>query len=129
MLYKYILTGFDSHLLLRELEYYDKCTVIPINKESVLGIKLCDYSPEKGRPRISIMDSNSFLSGSLDKLSKRLVDDGHNMDLLKTSKLCRDDEGEFVQEKYNLLTRKGNYILYILLLLTKHYQEYFRTNI
>ena len=41
------------------------------------------------------MDSNSFLSGSLDKLSKRLVDDGHNMDLLKASKLCRDDEEEF----------------------------------
>ena len=66
------------------------------------------------------MDSNSFLSGSLDKLSKRLVDDGHNMDLLKTSKLCRDDEEEFVQEKYDLLTRKGIYNLYILLL-TKHY--------
>ena len=77
---------------------------------------------------MSIMDSNSFLSGSLDKLSKRLVDDGHNMDLLKTSKLCRDDEEEFVQEKYDLLTRKGIYNLYILLL-TKHYQEYFRTNI
>ena len=62
------------------------------------------------------MDSNSFLSGSLDKLSKRLVDDGHNMDLLKASKLCRDDEEEFVQEKYDLLTRKGIYNLYILLL-------------
>ena len=74
------------------------------------------------------MDSNSFLSGSLDKLSKRLVDDGHNMDLLKTSKLCRDDEEEFDQEKYDLLTRKGIYNLYILLL-TKYYQEYFRTNI
>ena len=111
-----ILTGFDSHLLLRELEHYDKCKVTPINKESVLGIKLCDYSPDNRRPRISIMDSNSFLSGSLDKLSKRLVDDGHDMNLLKTRKLCRDDDGEFVQEKYDLLTRKGFYYLYILLL-------------
>ena len=111
-----ILTGFVSHLLLRELEHYDKCKVVPINKESVLGIKLCDYSPDNRKPWISIMDSNSFLSGSLDKLSKRLVDDGHNMNLLKTSKLCRDGDGGFVQERYDLLTRKGLYNLYVLLL-------------
>ena len=111
-----ILTGFVSHLLLRELEHYDKCKVVPINKESVLGIKLCDYSPDNRKPWISIMDSNSFLSGSLDKLSKRLVDVGHDMNLLKTSKLCRDGDGGFVQERYDLLTRKGFYNLYVLLL-------------
>ena len=104
------MTGFDSRLLLRELKHYDKCKVIPLNKESVLGIKLCDYSPDNRKPRISILDNNSFL------LSKRLVDDGHKMNLLKTSKLCRDEDGGFVQERYDLLTRKGFYNLYVLLL-------------
>ena len=86
---------------------FDQLWVIPINKESVLGIKLCDYSKKKMRARINIMDSMSFLSGSLDTLSKRLVDDGVELNLVKDDPLCKDDNGQFSQQKYDLLTRKG----------------------
>ena len=86
---------------------FDQLSVIPINKESVLGIKLCDYSKKKMRARINIMDSMSFLSGSLDTLSKRLVDDGVELNLVKDDPLCKDDNGQFSQQKYDLLTRKG----------------------
>ena len=53
------------------------------------------------------MDSMSFLSGSLDTLSKRLVDDGVELKLVKDDPLCKDNEGQFSQQKYDLLTRKG----------------------
>ena len=59
------------------------------------------------RARISIMDSMSFLSGSLDSLSKRLVDDGVELNLVKDDILCKDDNNQFSQQKYDLLTRKG----------------------
>ena len=94
-------------MLLRELECFDKLSVIPINKEQVLGIKLCDYSDKDTRPRINIMDSMSFLSGSLDKLSARLVADGNEMKLVKSSSICTDQHGQFSSQKYELLTRKG----------------------
>ena len=87
--------------MLREVVCFDQLSVIPINKESVLGIKLCDYSKKKMRARINIMDSMSFLSGSLDTLSKRLVDDGVELNLVK------DANGQFSQQKYDLLTIKG----------------------
>ena len=45
--------------------------------------------------------------GSLDKLSKQLVNDGKNLPILKTSDLCVDEEGVLSQTKYNLLMRKG----------------------
>ena len=99
--------GFDSHLLLRDLDCFDKLSVIPINKEQVLGIKLCDYSDKETRPRINIMDSMSFLSGSLDKLSNRLVADGNELKMVKSSSICRDEHGQFSNKKYELLTRKG----------------------
>ena len=88
---------------------FDQLSVIPINKESVLGIKLQDHSKQKRRARINIMDSMSFLSGSLDKLSKRLVDDGVELKLIKNDPLCKNSNGDFNQEKYDLLTRKGEY--------------------
>ena len=94
-------------MLLRELECFDKLSVIPINKEQVLGMKLCDFSDKELRPRINIMDSMSFLSGSLDKLSARLVADGNEMNLVKSSSLCMDQHGQFSSQKYELLTRKG----------------------
>ena len=53
------------------------------------------------------MDSMSFLSGSLDSLSKRLVDDGVELNLVKDDILCKDDNNQFSQQKYDLLTRKG----------------------
>jgi hypothetical protein len=81
--------------------------VIPINKEAVLGIRLCDHSKKKMKSRINIMDSMSFLSGSLDSLSKRLVDDGVELNLVKDDILCKDDNNQFSQQKYDLLTRKG----------------------
>jgi hypothetical protein len=81
--------------------------VIPINKEAVLGIRLCDHSKKKMKARINIMDSMSFLSGSLDSLSKRLVDDGVELNLVKDDILCKDDNNQFSQQKYDLLTRKG----------------------
>ena len=86
---------------------FDQLSVIPINKESVIDIKLCDYSKKKMRARISIMDSMSFLSGSLEGLSKRLVDDGVELNLVKDNILCKDDNDQFSQQKYDLLTRKG----------------------
>ena len=101
------MVGFDSHLLLRDVECFDKLSVIPLNKEQVLGIKLCDYSDKDTRPRINIMDSMSFLSGSLDKLSARLVSDGNEMKLVKSSSICKDQHGQFSNQKYELLTRKG----------------------
>ena len=55
------------------------------------------------------MDSMSFLSGSLDKLSKRLVDDDVELKLVKDDPLCKNSNGDFNQEKYDLLTRKGDY--------------------
>ena len=99
--------GFDSHLLLRDLECFDKLSVIPINKEQVLGIKLCEYSDKDTRPRINIMDSMSFLSGSLDKLSNRLVADGNELKMVKSSSICKDRYGQFSNQKYELLIRKG----------------------
>ena len=95
--------------MLRDVVCFDQLSVIPINKESVLGIKLCDYSKKKMRARINIMDSMSFLSGSLDTLSKRLVDDGVELNLVKDDPLCKDNNGQFSQQKYDLLTRKGCY--------------------
>jgi hypothetical protein len=44
--------------------------------------------------------------GSLDKLSKKLVNDGKNLPILKTSDLCVDEKGIFSQTKYNFLTGK-----------------------
>ena len=44
----------------------------------------------------------SFLSGSLDKLSKRLVDDGVELKLVKNDPLCKNSNGDFNQEKYDL---------------------------
>ena len=93
--------------MLRELDCFDQLSVIPINKEAVLGIRLCDHSKKKMRARINIMDSMSFLSGSLDSLSKRLVDDGVELNLVKDDILCKDDNDQFSQQKYDLLTRKG----------------------
>ena len=93
--------------MLRELDCFDQLSVIPINKEAVLGIRLCDHSKKKMRARINIMDSMSFLSGSLDSLSKRLVDDGVELNLVKDDILCEDDKNQFSQQKYDLLTRKG----------------------
>ena len=93
--------------MLRELDCFDQLSVIPINKEAVLGIRLCDHSKKKMRARINIMDSMSFLSGSLDTLSKRLVDDGAELNLIKDDILCKDDNNQFSQQKYDLLTRKG----------------------
>jgi hypothetical protein len=93
--------------LLREVDCFDELSVIPINKEAVLGIRLCDHSKKKMRARINIMDSMSFLSGSLDTLSKRLVDDGAELNLIKDDILCKDDNNQFSQQKYDLLTRKG----------------------
>ena len=93
--------------MLRELDCFDQLSVIPINKEAVLGIRLCDHSKKKMRARINIMDSMSFLSGSLDSLSKRLVDDGVELNLVKDDILCKDDNNQFSQQKYDLLTRKG----------------------
>ena len=78
-----------------------------MNKESVLGIQLCDLSPKKRIPRINIMDSMSFLMGPLDKLAQRLFADGHHMSLLKASTLYQNENGEFSPQKFNLLTRKG----------------------
>ena len=82
--------------------------MIPVNKEAVLGIQLCESSPKKQIPRINIMDSNSFLMGSLDKLAHRLFADGHHMSILKASRICQDNLGKFSLQKFNLLTRKGN---------------------
>ena len=79
-----------------------------MNKEAVLGIQLCESSPKKRIPRINIMDSNSFLMGSLDKLAHRLFADGHHMSILKASRICQDKLGKFSLQKFNLLTRKGN---------------------
>jgi hypothetical protein len=93
--------------LLREVDCFDQLSVIPINKEAVLGIRLCDHSKKKMKARINIMDSMSFLSGSLDSLSKRLVDDGVELNLVKDDILCKDDNNQFSQQKYDLLTRKG----------------------
>ena len=93
--------------MLREVDCFDDLSVIPINKEAVLGIRLCDHSKKKMRARINIMDSMSFLSGSLDSLSKRLVDDGVELNLVKDDILCKDDNNQFSQQKYDLLTRKG----------------------
>ena len=93
--------------MLRELDCFDQLSVIPINKEAVLGIRLCDHSKKKMKARINIMDSMSFLSGSLDSLSKRLVDDGVELNLVKDDILCKDDNNQFSQQKYDLLTRKG----------------------
>ena len=93
--------------MLREVDCFDELSVIPINKEAVLGIRLCDHSKKKMRARINIMDSMSFLSGSLDSLSKRLVDDGVELNLVKDDILCKDDNNQFSQQKYDLLTRKG----------------------
>ena len=107
-----LFVGFDSHLLLRDIECFDRLSVIPINKEQVLGVKLCDYSDKETRPRINIMDSMSFLSGSLDKLSSRLVADGNEMKMVRNSSICKDQNGEFSAQKYKLLTRKGKFILF-----------------
>ena len=82
--------------------------MIPVNKEAVLGIQLCESSPKKRIPRINIMDSNSFLMGSLDQLAHRLFADGHHMSILKASRLCQDNFGKISLQKFNLLTRKGN---------------------
>ena len=80
-----------------------------MTKESVLGIRLSETSAKERRPRISIMDSNSFLMGPLDKLVQRLFEDGHDMSLLKASRICLDENGDFSPQKYNLLTRERYY--------------------
>ena len=72
-----------------------------MNKESVLGIQLCDLSPKKRIPRNNIMDNMSFL------IAQQLFADGHHMSLLKGSRLCQNEIGEFSSQKFNLLTRKG----------------------
>jgi hypothetical protein len=51
--------------------------------------------------------------GSLDKLSKKLVNDGKKLSILETSDLCVDGKGVFSQAKYDLLTRKGKLELLI----------------
>jgi hypothetical protein len=51
--------------------------------------------------------------GSLDKLSKKLVNDGKQLSILETSDLCTDGKGVFSKAKYKLLTRKGKLELII----------------
>jgi hypothetical protein len=51
--------------------------------------------------------------GSLDKLSKKLVNDGKQLSILETSDLWFDSEGVFSKTKYDLLTRKGKLELLI----------------
>ena len=49
----------------------------------------------------------SYLNGSLGKLAKKMVDDGKELSLLRSSTLCSDSRGLFSDEKYKLLIRKG----------------------
>ena len=61
-IYVHNLKGFDSHLLLNNLAYYDEPSVIPINKEQTLGIILQNYSIKDKLPKLSIMDSMRYYS-------------------------------------------------------------------
>ena len=49
----------------------------------------------------------SYLNGSLEKLVKKMVDDGKELSLLRSSTLCSDSKGLFSDEKYKLPIRKG----------------------
>ena len=52
--------GFDSHLLLNNMSSFDSPSIMPLNKEQVLGIRLQDYSPKDKTPKIALMDSMRY---------------------------------------------------------------------
>ena len=52
----------------------------------------------------------SFLMGSLDNLTKKFVNDGKDLPILKSAEICLDQDGIFSPKRYDLLTRKGNLI-------------------
>jgi len=48
--------------------------------------------------------------GSLDNLTKKFVNDGKDLPILKSAEICLDQDGAFSPKRYDLLTRKGNLI-------------------
>ena len=73
----------------------------------MLGIRLQNYSEIKREPKLTIVDSQSYLNGSLAHLANKMVEDGKELELLKSSVLCSDSSGLYSDEKYKLLIRKG----------------------
>ena len=62
----------------------------------------------KREPKLTIVDSQSYLNGSLAHLANKMVEDGKELELLKSSVLCSDSLGLYSDEKYKLLIRKGS---------------------
>ena len=127
-------TGFDGHLVVREMEGWDGYHIIPRNSEKVTGVSLVKKltpiigaidcleetdaiveneegeKPKKKDKYLTFVfkDSLSFLGGTLDRNTKLLADSDHEFEYLKNSEICQTD-GFFDEEKFQLLVRKGTY--------------------
>lgn len=99
------LKGYDSHLILsslnNEIIENSNITVIPNNTEKYISFSYRKKkNDETGQTyEIRFLDSFSFMSSSLDMLSKNLVDDQFNI-----TKQFYNDEDEF-----QMMKRKGIY--------------------
>ncbi|KAJ8911385.1 hypothetical protein NQ315_013520 [Exocentrus adspersus] len=90
------LTGYDSHLLIRDLAKTGNVTLLPINKEKYISFtKWMPGSAVKFR----FIDSFRFMASSLDTLCL----------YLKTNELLnlQREFSNLTSEKFKLLTRKG----------------------
>ncbi|KAJ8916392.1 hypothetical protein NQ315_014602 [Exocentrus adspersus] len=90
------LTGYDSHLLIRDLAKTGNVTLLPINKEKY--ISFTKWMPESA-VKFRFIDSFRFMASSLDTLSS----------YLKTNELLnlQREFSNLTSEKFKLLTRKG----------------------
>ncbi|CAH1643155.1 unnamed protein product [Spodoptera littoralis] len=95
------LSGYDSHLFIRELAKYDgEIKIIPKTKEKYLSITKNIETSKYNKPlQIKFIDSFQFLNTSLDNLSKSL----ESSDFLNLRSVFPDDE------KFCLIRRKGVY--------------------
>lgn len=115
--------GFDGHLILKQIDEWDKYHIVPKNSEKVSGISISKFvkmpptamdiysGKDEGRDgTISFVfkDTMTFLGGSLDKNTKKLCESSHQFPFLRQSHLCKTN-GVFDQEKFDLLLQKGQY--------------------
>lgn len=105
------------------MQDWDKYHIIPKNSEKVSGISLTKkvmFPPSAidiyntkaettdGSVTFIFKDTMSFLGSSLEKNTQKLCESNHNFPFVRQSHLCQT-RGEFDQEKFDLLLRKGCY--------------------
>ena len=97
--YAHNLRGFDGQLVLQALNSRAKFSVLAKNSEKIISIDFLNFR---------LVDTSSFLLGSLSRLVDNLITKGvEHFRLLQQSDLSVSNDGRFCREKFDLLLRKG----------------------